>query len=172
MTEDDKDMAKRNNCVEWNSGNLFNEATNRKQMTLVAVFEYFVGNTDWSVPANHNIKLIQSKTDSLSKPFAVAYDFDYAGLVNTEYAVPDAMLNTETVEERVYRGFPRTMEELNETFALFNQQKDNIYALINNFQLLTPKSKKDMTYYLDSFYSLIRNGGDVKRVFIDNARKN
>ena len=131
-----------------------------------------IGNTDWSVPANHNIKLIQSKADSLSKPFVVPYDFDYSGLVNTEYAVPDAMLATETVEERVYRGFPRTMEELNEVFAIFNQQKDNIYALINNFELLLPKTKTGMKYYLDSFYNLIKKPGDVKTVFIDGARKN
>jgi hypothetical protein len=172
LTEDEKDMAKRTDCIEWNAGNLYNEATNRKQMTLVAVFEYMIGNTDWSVPAKHNIKLIQSKADSLSKPFAVPYDFDYSGLVNTEYAVPDAMLNTETVEERVYRGFPRTMEELNETFEIFIQQKENIYALINNSELLASRTKRDMIYYLESFYSIIKKPGDVKKIFIDGARKN
>ena len=34
LTEDEKDMAKRSDCIVWNSGNLFNEATDRKQMTL------------------------------------------------------------------------------------------------------------------------------------------
>ena len=171
LTEDEKDMAKRSDCIEWKMGNLNNEATNRKQMTLVAIFEYMIGNTDWSVPAKHNIKLIQLKADSLSKPFAVPYDFDYSGLVNTEYAVPDAMLNTETVEERVYRGFPRTMEELNEAFEIFNKQKENIYALINNSDLLLPKTKKGMIYYLESFYSIINKPADAKRIFIDGARK-
>ena len=172
FTEDVKDMAKRNKSIEWKSGNLYNEATNRKQMTLVQVFEYMIGNTDWSVPANHNIKLIQLKEDSLSKPFAIPYDFDYSGLVSTDYAVPDAMLNTETVEERVYRGFPRTMEELNETFEIFRKQKESIYALINNYQLLTTKTKKYMIDYLESFYTQINKPETVKTIFVDGARKN
>ncbi len=172
LTEDIKDLAKRNKCIEWTAGNLYNEATNRKQMTLVQVFEYMIGNTDWSVPANHNIKLIQLKEDSLSKPYAVPYDFDYSGLVSTDYAVPDASLNTESVEERVYRGFPRTMEELNETFAIFTKQKENIYALINNYPLLTPKTKKYMIDYLESFYEQIKKPATVQLIFIDGARKN
>lgn len=168
--EDAKEMCKRNDCKEWKRGKLNTEATNRKQMTLVALFEYMIGNTDWSVPGNHNIKLVQSKEDSMSKPFSVPYDFDYAGIVNTDYAVPDPLLNTETVLQRVYRGYPRSIEELNEAFELFKNQKENIFALVNNFELLTAFNKKNMIKYLESFYELIKNPGDVKSIFITNAR--
>jgi len=168
--EDVKEMGKRNNCIEWTKGKIFTESTERKQMTLVAIFEYMIGNTDWSVPTPHNIKLIQLKDDPSSRPFAVAYDFDYAGIINTDYAVPDPLMNTETVTQRVYRGFSRTMEELNETLELFKQQKENIYALVNNFILLTNGSKKNMINYLDGFFDLINKPRDVKSVFIDNAR--
>jgi len=42
----------------------------------------------------------------------VAYDFDYSGLVNAaDYAVPSDMLGTQSVTERVYRGFPREIGE-------------------------------------------------------------
>lgn len=170
FTEDLKDMAKRNKCIEWKKGKLSTESTNRKQMTMVAVFEFMIGNTDWSVPGDHNIVLIQSKDDSTSVPFAVPYDFDYSGLVNTEYAVPDPLLNTEQVQERVYRGYARTMEELNETLEIFEQQKDKIYALINNFEPLTSRNKKGMISYLEEFYKIIRNPKEVKYNFIDKAR--
>lgn len=170
FTEDLKDMAKRNKCIEWKKGKLATESTNRKQMTLVAVFEFMIGNTDWSVPGNHNILLIQSKEDSTSVPFAVPYDFDYSGLVNTDYAIPDPLLNTEHVQERVYRGYPRTMEELNETLQIFLQQKDKIYATINNFEPLSARTKKGMTSYLDEFYKIINNPKDVKYSFIEKAR--
>ena len=33
-------------------------ATNRNMMTMVAIFQYMIGNTDWAVPNEHNIKLI------------------------------------------------------------------------------------------------------------------
>jgi hypothetical protein len=170
LIEDEKDMAKRNKCIDWSKGKIFTESTDRKQMTLVSIFEYMIGNTDWSVPANHNIKLIQSKEDTTSRPFAVPYDFDYAGIINTDYAVPDPLLNTETVQQRVYRGFKRTLDEINETLLIFQEQKAGIYNLINNFEQLTPGSKKNMTNYLDEFYQEISKPKEVKSVFVDNAR--
>jgi hypothetical protein len=170
VIEDLKDLAKRNKCKEWGKEKIMTSAADKKQMTLVALFEYMIGNTDWSVPGAHNIELIRAKDDSLSKPFAVPYDFDYAGLVNTDYAVPDPLLNTQTVQERVYRGFPRRIEELNEALEIFKQQKEKIYALINNFEPLIARSKKNMTAYLDEFYDIISNQKKIKYIFIDMAR--
>ena len=170
LLEDIKEVAKRNDCAEWKKPNLVTEATNRKQMTMVAIFEYFIGNTDWAVPVNHNTRLIYSLKDSLLRPFVVPYDFDYSGIVNTEYAVPDERLGIENVQERLYRGYPRTMEEVNEALDIFKQQKEKIYATINNFDLLNPSSKKDLTLYLDAFYETIKDPRSVKSVFIDNAR--
>jgi hypothetical protein len=170
LLEDEKDLAKRNDCREW-KGQLPYESADRRQMTVVAVFEYMTGNTDWSVPGNHNIKIISSKTDSLAPPYVVPYDFDYSGLVSTNYAAPDEKLGIETVQQRLYRGYPRTMDELNDALDVFKKQKGNIYALINNFSLLTASSKKEMTNYLDDFFSIINDPRSVKDVFIDNARR-
>jgi hypothetical protein len=170
LLEDIKDVAKRNDCVEWKGENLSTEITNRKQMTLVALFQYMIGNTDWAVSVNHNTKLIYSDKDSMSRPFVVPYDFDYCGLVNAEYAVPDESLDIQNVRQRLYRGFPRTMIELNEAVDIFNQKKEKIYASINNFQLLNPICKKDLIGYLDGFFELIKRPKDVKYFFIDNSR--
>jgi hypothetical protein len=100
----------------------------------------------------------------------VAYDLDWAGIVSTDYAVPAEMLGTTSVKERVYRGFPRTMEELNETIAIFNQQKDKIFATVNGLEPLSAKNKKGMIDYLEDFYKIINNPREVKSIFIDNAR--
>jgi len=170
LMEDIKDLAERNNCTDAKDLKPPTEATNRQQMTIVALFQYMIGNTDWSVPVNHNIRLILSKIDSLHKPYAVPYDFDYAGLVNTDYAVPDEKLGTQSVTERVYRGFPRTMQELNDVLDMFKSKKDSIYALINNFDLLNGKSKKEMCSYLNEFFDLIKEQGKVNEAFIQQAR--
>ncbi len=139
-------------------------------MTLVALFEYMIGNTDWAVSVEHNVRLIVSGTDKSARPFAVPYDFDYSGLVNTYYAVPDEKLEIENVTTRVYRGFPRSMPELQQVLDTFRLRKKDIYALINNFSLLNVKSKQSMTGYLDGFYSEINNPDIVKTVFIEHAR--
>jgi hypothetical protein len=163
-------LAKRNKCKELNLVKVNMEGTDRKQMTLVNLFEFMIGNTDWSIFNNHNIKLIRSKKDSLARPFPVPYDFDYSGLVNAEYAIPDPSMNLESVLIRVYRGFPRSLEELQSVIELFKQQKDNIYSLIRDFQPLSAINKTEMTGYLNEFYKIINKPSEIKYYFIDNAR--
>ena len=124
MIEDVDDMAKRNKMVEVEGTQYLTEQTNRDQMTLVTLFEYLIGNTDWSVPSYHNIKLIGTKDDKSSRPFVVAYDFDICGFVDPPYATIDEQLQEKisTVRERLNRGFPRTMEELKIAVQLFNDK--------------------------------------------------
>lgn len=170
LLEDIKQVAKRTDCEAWKGKRVGTEATDRRQMTMVAIFEYMIANTDWAVPVNHNIKLLHSKTDSLSRPYVVPYDFDSSGLVNTTYAAPDERLGIESVRERLYRGFPRSMEELKDVLAVYNEQKANIYAAINNFNLFTSATKREMTDYLDAFYRTINDPSDIKATFINGAR--
>jgi hypothetical protein len=171
LIEDVKQVAKRLDCSEWSRKAVQTEHTNRQLMTTVNIFEYMIGNTDWSVPADHNIKLIQINADSTARPLPVPYDFDWSGLVNAKYAVPDEQLGTESVRDRVYRGYTRTMDELNAALDVFRKQKSNIYAVINNCGLLYPTTKKEMTTYLDQFYQTISKQENIQRIFVDNARK-
>lgn len=172
LIEDDADMARRNNCKKKEHGVVLTEATNRDMMTMVAIFQYMVGNTDWSVPNNHNIKLIYSRENENHPPFAVPYDFDYCGLVNAGYAVPNEIIGTEKVTQRVYRGFPRTMEEIQITLDVFRAKKETILSLVRNYSLLGEKVRRSMTNYLEEFFRFIENKSNVQSAFIDNARKN
>jgi hypothetical protein len=170
LLEDIKDVAKRNDCEQYRKSNLVTEATNRKQTTMVSIFEYLIGNTDWAIPVNHNTKLIYSVKDTSIRPYVVPYDFDYSGFVNTDYAIPSEKLDIENVRDRLYRGFPRTMAEINEALYVFKSKKNDIYALVKNFELLTPRTRDEINSYLDDFYKMINNPKDVKSIFIDNAR--
>jgi hypothetical protein len=105
-----------------------------------------------------------------AKPYAIPYDFDYSGLVNAEYAVPDEQLGTTTVRDRVYRGFPRTQEEINAASQLFMAKKAEIYDLINNFGQLEKRDKDDMIRFLDDFFKVVSDPRRAKQEFIDNAR--
>lgn len=172
LIEDMKDISERNNCVEMKRKDFNTEGTNRQQMTLVSLFQYMIGNTDWSVPKYHNIRLMVSKNDTLSKPYAVPYDFDYAGIVDAPYAVPVEELGITSVKERLYRGFPRNMDELQSTLQIFKEKKEVILFTVNNFPLLGARVKRDITNYLEEFYEIINNKRLVKSNFIDNARRN
>jgi hypothetical protein len=170
LIEDIDDMAKRNGCMEKENSQYHPERTNREHTTLVSVFQYMIGNTDWSIPYYHNIKLLVPKNDTNSFPYAVPYDFDVTGFVNAYYASPPPELGISSVTERVYRGFPRTIEEIEETVKNFIQKKDQIYSMINEFELLSNSSKKEMLNFLDDFYFLVNNKKNLQRIFIDNAR--
>ena len=172
LIEDIDDMAKRNKMVEVEGTQYYTEQTNRDQMTLVTLFQYLIGNTDWSVPAYHNIKLIGPKEDKNVRPYVVAYDFDICGLVDPPYATIDEQLQDKisSVRERLNRGFPRTMEELKIAVKLYNDRKEKIISLVKNNEFLSSRNKSNTVQYIEDFYKTINDDRELKRIFVDGGR--
>ncbi len=170
LIEDIKDLAARNGCKEVKNKVFLTEKTNRSQMTVVAIFEYMIGNTDWAVPNNHNIRLLRPVNDSTAMPYVVPYDFDFSGLVNAPYASPSEELDIKNVTERSYRGFPRTMDEVESVLDIFRNEQPAIMALVNNFDLIQKKDRGILSKYLEEFYAIISNKNMVKETFILGAR--
>ena len=174
LIEDVDDMAKRNKMIEV-EGVLFNtEQTNRDQMTLVTLFEYMIGNTDWSVPAYHNVKLIGPKDDKTVRPYVVAYDFDICGFVDPPYATIDEQLQDKisNVRERLNRGFPRTMDELKTAVKHYNDKKEQILNLVKNNEYLKAKEKSTAVSYIEDFYKTINNDRELNKIFVEGGRTN
>lgn len=169
--EDVDDMAKRNGMVEEDDRKYQTEQTDRYYGTLVSMFQYMIGNTDYGVPVYHNIKLLLPKDSPNVRPYIVPYDFDYSGMVNATYAVPNEELGITAVTERLYRGFPRELSEIKAMAQLFVAKKEKIYALVSENALLAANQKKEMTNFLDSFYGDIAKDADLERIFIKGARK-
>lgn len=170
--EDVDDVAARNNCKEYNkpAKSMFVEPN---QLTLMTLFQYMIGNTDWSIPNYHNIKLIQKKDDSTSLPYVIPYDFDFSGLVDAPYAAPNQELFAiQRVTDRLYRGFPKEPEELEAPLQLFRANKEKIMALINGFELLPEKDRRTMANYLEDFYKTINDKRMIRFEFRDKARQN
>ena len=130
----------------------------------MAVFQYLIGNTDWSVQYQQNIKLVAA--DETVVPVAVAYDFDHAGIVNAPYAQPAEALQMASVRERRYRGYCITdMSRYAEVVSLYNRLKNDIYALYANCPLLDDKYKKATRNYFDEFYSTLNNPNALQKEF-------
>jgi hypothetical protein len=125
-----------------------------EMMDRFAIFNYMIGNTDWSVPIGHNA-LIFSQAFS-SRPdlgIIVPFDFDYSGFVNANYAVPFESLPITSVRDRYYLGICRSEEEYQKALKEFSDKKEEFYRIINEFPYLEEKSKKDIIRYLDGFYA-------------------
>lgn len=170
LLEDMNDLASRNNCVEIKVRNYFTEATNREQMTFVNLFQYMIGNTDWSIPNLHNMKLMVPKNDTLAKPLSIPYDYDYSGLVNASYAVPAEGLGIESVSQRLYRGFSRSYDELKVAIEVFKEKKESIMYYVDHFELCSTKCRKLITAYLNDFYETVGSKKKIESIFIMNAR--
>jgi hypothetical protein len=165
LIEDIKDVCIRNNCVEANKKIGKPEATDREHTTLVCMFQYMIGNTDWSLPNFHNIKMIVPRTDTLAPCYLIPYDFDYTGLVNAGYALPQEQFGTTSIKDRVYRGPPRTADEVQQQVDIFKERKERTLYYINNFPLLGRGIKKDMVNYLEEFYGIISKKSVLRATF-------
>jgi hypothetical protein len=120
----------------------------------MAIFQFMVGNTDWQVISNHNIKIVKDPNQRLAVP--IAYDFDYSGIVNTAYSVPAPITDITDVTQRYFMGACREDSTYLRILGEFMNKKDDFFEVIENFDLLGQKSKKFVTGYLEGFFDLYR----------------
>lgn len=156
LIEDENEMARRNETVIIKRKMVPSQATEHEEYLIMTVFEYLIGNTDWSIPYLHNIRLISA--DSTKVPYTtVPYDFDHAGIVAAPYAQPPEELELKSVQERLYRGYCLPYTDFDETVALYNKLKPDIYKVYTGCNLLQPRYVKQTIAYLDEFYKTINN---------------
>jgi hypothetical protein len=138
------------------------------QAALVYVFQYLIGNTDWSLVTSdgnewccHNGKFIQID----NRLYYVPYDFDLAGLVDASYAKPDPSLRLRSVRKRKYRGFCTDSETLIHAIRRVNARKADMYQLFRDMPGLTDKARKKATTYLTQFFDKADNEEILLRSF-------
>lgn len=167
LLEDVDDLAERNAAMVVKQqgaqpGDL--EPTNA---ALLGVFEYFIGNTDFSIGALHNIEILQRAMSF----YGVAHDFDFSGAINTRYATVDSRLRIQTVRQRLFRGYCVPAENYTAAFALFDAKKDAIYALYRDSygKLLAPDRLRGTLEYIDDFYRVIDDPRAAQHEIVDQC---
>jgi hypothetical protein len=147
-------LTERIKCMQVQAINLTQKNIQPEYMDRVAIFNYMIGNTDWSVPNQHNIKIFTvpgSATPELG--MVIPYDFDYSGFVDAHYAVPADGLKISSVRERIYLGVCREPEYYSSAIREFADKKEDFYRVIREFRYLDDRTKKGIIKYLDEFYS-------------------
>jgi hypothetical protein len=132
---------------------------------IAYLFEYMIGNTDFSFAGLHNGELVTKPDGSPALP--VGYDFDFSGAVNAPYATVDPRLSVKRVRDRLFRGYCVLKPEMSFAVDLFKKKKDAIYALYRDEvgKLLKPDVVKETLEYYDDFYESLKNERDAERVF-------
>lgn len=155
LLEDESSLVKRNGGLPNKLRQISMANMDSLHMATLAVFEYLIGNTDWSVPYRHNIRLLTVPT--LKSPVPVPYDFDQSGIVDAFYARPSENIGVASVRERVYRSIAYPSALFRQVFDRFNQLKPQIYALYANDPNLDSAYVQRTLKYLDEFYAVINN---------------
>jgi hypothetical protein len=140
-------------------------------MDRFAIFNYMIGNYDWSVPGQHNVKVIKPLVaDTVQLGIAIPYDFDWTGLVNAAYAIPAEIIGTQSVRERIFMGICRSREVYQKDLEIFLKKKEEFYRIINEFPYLDQREKKDMTFYLDGFFNQFIGRRDIIEYLLNSCK--
>lgn len=138
-----------------------------EESALVAVFEYMIGNTDFSVVFFHNIKLVQS---AMGAYFPVPYDYDWSGLVEADYAQPHSQYGTRSVRDRVYRGFCRPAVDFALIYEPFQQNREAILSLFANQEGLSERNREKGRFYLEDFFQILDDPGKAQWEIVGTCR--
>ncbi len=164
--ENEDDVAARNLArIREARGAIFDDLEPRT-LDLLTLFEYAIGNTDYSIYALHNTRLAQGLDGAM---YVLGYDFDFSGLVGAPYSIPDPQLNIKSVRQRLYRGPCRTLDEFAPAVSRFNAQKDSILGLFSETPELKGGELKDVRGYLDEFFETLSKPKSIKGDIMDSC---
>jgi len=134
----------------------------------MSIFEYLIGNTDFSIYALHNVRLVVSEG---GRVLPLAYDFDFSGLVSAPYSSPPPQLPIRTVRERLYRGPCRTWAELEPSLRRFTEREAAILALVDRLPGLPPNEAREVRDYLKGFFQVANDQKQAQHAFINECVK-
>lgn len=170
VIEDEDDIGKRIGMVAAEVRGIKAEELDPRHANLVSVYEYLIGNTDFSLilgPADtsccHNAILF-SKNGPPYTP--IPYDFDFSGIVNAPYAEPNPRFSIRSVTNRLYRGRCKNNELLDGTFAYFLEKESEIRNLVTELEGLDNRNRKSVNKFLDGFFEDITDPKAKERKFI------
>ncbi len=125
------------------------------QAAAVFVFQYLIGNTDWSFVADkdkdtccHNGDLLERS----SRFYYVPYDFDLAGLVDARYAYPDPSLRIRKVTQRLYRGLCLSPDKVGTALRKVTARHSEILQAVREVPGLSIEDIEANVAYLNQFF--------------------
>jgi hypothetical protein len=167
LLEEDENVARRTGTRLLDATGARPEDLESYHSALVGVFQYLIGNTDWSIPALHNMKLLQSMTTN----YPMAYDFDFSGAVSTRYASVDPQLPIRSVRDRLFRGYCTTENKWQEVYELFRSQREAIRALYTDEPALNSRVRDRTLDYFDEFFAILEHPERADRAFARACRR-
>ncbi len=164
IIEGNKELAQRLEAKRTKERDIPLAQLERDHYNTVSLFQYMISNTDWDFTKLHNVKVFTSETSK--KDIIIPYDFDYSGLVHTDYARVNPDYDQQELTDRIFLGSFNDEKELKSTLDLFNSKKEEIISYCESLPYLTKKNRRFVLDHLKSFYKDIGKKRFVKREFL------
>jgi len=175
LIEDDDRMAERLRATHQEVEQFHPLRSHAEYAVLVAMFNYLIGNTDWSPVFFHNVELIRTEDGRF---LTVPYDFDTSGIVNARYATVDPSLHDRIrrVTQRLYRGFCRDELTWEVAASPFIEARSELEALVTDFAAkgyedFDDDDAEDMIEFFDDFYEDIRDAETFQDEIVADCRE-
>jgi len=165
ILEHEEELVKRVNAKSIDTTGMVPASYEREDYLRFQLFQFMIGNTDWIPPTGHNFGVIKLKGEDTFIP--VPFDFDFSGFVATDYSVPNSMTGLSSVQERFFMGNDWTEAELEAGFQLYRDKKSDLLAVIEEFEELSKRDRRQMIKFVEEFYDIIDNSRDVRRYFTE-----
>ena len=157
MIEPEKMLATRMDAEVVKRDDLNTSLLRPWEIDILAMFQYMIGNVDYSVYGRHNLKFLGLPGYGTAGYSPVPYDFDYTGLVNTYYAIPSEKLGIRSVRERYYLGPCRGDDTYEAAIQHISRFREEIFQMVDDFEYLDQKNKKEIIAYLEQYFELSEN---------------
>ncbi len=132
-----------------------------------AVFNYMIGNLDWSMRAGppeegccHNGRLLSASGRAGYLP--VPYDFDFSGLVDAPYATPPEGIKVNNVRQRLYRGYCAHNQHAAAFATQAAARRAELVGVLSTIPGIGPKTQAKAANYLDGFFKDVAAGKLLK----------
>lgn len=167
FTEHFNSLAARRGATTLRNEEFDAKTADQGSLATYGLFQYFIGNTDWSIIAGHNALRLRSADAS---QLVVPFDFDFSGLVNASYAGPPPELPIDSVTDRLFRGFCVPGYDWPALFAHFQERRAAIEELVATQAGLDAKQRATAAAFIASFYDVIESPARRQREILDACR--
>jgi hypothetical protein len=172
--EEDRQVAERNGLEALDVSEVPLSELDARQTALLALFQYMIANTDWSATTAapdeddccHNGKPIGRPGGDV---IVLPYDFDFSGLIQTDYAKPRSYLPIRSVRERLYRGYCAMNDELPWAVERFNEKRGAIERIFDA-EPVDEHTRRRTIKYLDDFYATINDPEELGKEVVGDCR--
>ncbi len=158
LIEEDTEIAARHGLDVIEQAALGFDVLDAAHTALLSVFQYVIGNTDWSSlrgPDGENCCHNGDAIGTVGGPvYVIPYDFDNAGLIATDYAEPSDILPIRNVRQRLYRGFCRLDSEVGAAIEHLLERRPDLEAVIAGSEAAEPARAEALAYLRESLDTL------------------